>query len=197
MSDTDTPDNETFFLTTKEHTTLEVMLERSAVHDETIRAILQRKLSNAIVTFREDISPVVATLNSRVSYRIDAGPVETRVIAKDAQSGTVGAVLPITNPRGLALLGLSEGQSMEIGRQDGGRETLTLQAVLYQPEAAQRQGGTADNSGEEAAEPSAQQRPRAPFLRVVHSSEEVPAKPATSVVMRTDNGFDDPGPSAA
>jgi len=194
-------DIETFHLTTKDFTVLEVMLERVTGRDETMRVILQRKISNAIVTFREDIAPHVATLSSRVAYRVDDGPEEIRVIAHDDMRGLVGTILPITNLRGLALLGLSEGQSMEITRADGGRETLTLQQVLYQPEASQKQserGGRADGQAS-GGEASAQiLRPRGPFLRVVHSSDDLPPKPShKTAVPASDNGFDDPGPSAA
>ncbi len=184
-------DTETFHLTTKDYTILEVMLERAIGRDETMRAILQRKISKATVMFREDIAPNVATMSSRVTYRVGDGPAETRIIAHDEMRGLVGTILPITNPRGLALLGLSEGQSMEIARADGGRETLTLQEVLYQPEAAQKR---LETGGTEAAEAP---RPRGPVLRVVHRSDDLPPKPAPKVMAQADNGFDDPGPSAA
>ncbi len=188
-------DTENFHLTTKDFTILEVMLERAIGRDETLRAILQRKVSKAIVVFRQDIAPTVATLSSRVTYRVDDKPAETRVIAHDEMRGLVGTILPITNPRGLALLGLSEGQSMEIARADGTREILTLEAVIYQPEAAQRK---LEMTGGEETEPEAG-RPRGPILRVVHRSEDLPAKPVTKIMATSDNGngFDDPGPSAA
>lgn len=191
-------DTETFHLTTKDFTILEVMLERTIGRDETIRAILQRKIARATVMFRDDIAADVATLNSRVAYRVDDGPQETRIIAHDDMRGLVGSILPITNPRGLALLGLAEGQSMTIARPGGGRETLTLQRVLYQPEAAR--GRSRPDAGAERAgmadtvEP---RRARPPMLRVVHSCDDLPPKPAPKAMAAADDGFDDPGPSAA
>ena len=119
-------DTETFHLTTKDFTILEVMLERAIGRDETIRAILQRKIARATVMFRDDIAADVATLNSRVAYRVDDGPQETRIIAHDDMRGLVGSILPITNPRGLALLGLSAGQSMMWTARDGRRHELSV-----------------------------------------------------------------------
>ncbi|MER8476117.1 nucleoside-diphosphate kinase [Mesorhizobium sp. M1163] len=179
-------------LTTKDYTILEVMRERHPSRSETFSGILQRKISSAVVVFREDIPATVVTLSSRVAYRVNDRPAEIRIVAHDEMRGLVGMLLPITNPRGLALLGLAEGQSMSIPTADGGLETLTVQEVVYQPEAARRErlklaGGVESGSS----------RPDGPVLRVVHRSEELQDKAENKVVAAFDTGFDDPGPSAA
>jgi len=178
-------------LTTKDYTILEVMLERHAGRDETLAGLLRRKLAHALVTFRDDIPADVVTLSSRVTYRVDGGPAETRIVAHDDMRGLVGMLLPITHPRGLALLGLAEGQSISLRKEDGSRETLTVQEVVYQPEAARRE---AASLGQETAEPA--QR-RGPMLRVVHRADSVAQPPARQTVTVGFSGFDDPGPSAA
>jgi regulator of nucleoside diphosphate kinase len=179
-------------LTTKDYTILEVMQERLPACGDAFSAILQRKISSAVVMFREDIPATVVTLSTRVAYRVNDGPTETRIIAHNEMRGLVGMLLPITNPRGLALLGLAEGQSMSIPTTDGGVETLTVHEVVYQPEAARRErlklaGGAAPGSWQ----------PEGPVLRVVHRSDEVQDKAANQVTAAFDTGFDDPGPSAA
>ncbi|MER8955834.1 nucleoside-diphosphate kinase [Mesorhizobium sp. M0833] len=126
-------------LTTKDNTILEVMQERRPARGDAFSTILQRKISSAVVMFREDIPATVVTLSTRVAYRVNDGPAETRIVAHDEMRGLVGMLLPITNPRGLALLGLAEGQSMSISTTDGGVETLTVHEVVYQPEAATRE----------------------------------------------------------
>lgn len=183
---------ETFQLTTKDYTIIEMMLEQHVGRDETMAAILRRKVSNAFVTFRDDIPPSVVTLSSRVAYRVDDNPVETRIVAHDEMRGLVGLLLPITNPRGLALLGLAEGQSMTIAKRGGGSETLTVQEVVYQPEAARRE---TEKLGQGAA--GAAPRRDGPALRVVHRSDDLPRKPAEKALASIDTGYDDPGPSAA
>ncbi len=178
-------------LTTKDYTILEVMLERHFQHDEVMSGRLRRKTSDAVVMFREDIPTNVVTLSSSVAYRVDGGPSEVRIIAHDQMRGLVGMILPITNPRGLALLGLAEGQSITIPGKDGLPETLTVTEVMYQPEADRREkaAGDGDSSTGSASK-------SAPFLRLVSSTDTLPpAKP--KVPMPADNGFDDPGPSAA
>ena len=179
-------------LTTKDYTILEVMQERRPARGDAFSAILQRKISSAVVVFREDIPATVVTLSTRVAYRVNDGSAETRIVAHDEMRGLVGMLLPITNPRGLALLGLAEGQSMSIPTADGGLETLTVHEVVYQPEAARRErlklaGGAAPGSW----------RPGGPVLRVVHRSDELRDKAENKVMAAFDTEFDDPGPSAA
>jgi regulator of nucleoside diphosphate kinase len=173
-------------LTTKDHTILEVMLERCLGLDDPLRPILQKKLRKAVVVFADDVLPTVVTLNSRVAYRVNGGAAETRIVAHDEIRGLVGRVISITVPRGLALLGLAEGQSFHIRGRDGAGETVTVEEVAYQPEAARREA-------ERLVNPA---KPPFPGLRLVHSSDDVPAevrKAPTRYVLSPD----DPGPSAA
>lgn len=182
---------ETFQLTTKDHTILEVMRER-CIGDEVVSEILRRKLSRSVISFREDIPADVVTLNSRVTYRVDDGPAETRIIAPENMRGLVGLLLPIGNPRALALIGLAEGQSMTIPRAGGGAETVAVVQVVYQPEAARRERlGLAARTG---AQPP---RYGPGFLRLVHDADALPGMPADSHPIFADSGPDDPGPSAA
>ncbi|MBZ9943020.1 nucleoside-diphosphate kinase [Mesorhizobium sp. BR1-1-13] len=173
-------------LTTKDYTILEVMQERHPRGDA-LSVVLQRKISSAIVMFREDIPPTVVTLSTRVTYRVNDGAAETRIVAHDEMRGLVGMLLPITNPRGLALLGLAEGQSMSIPTAQGGHETLTVHEVVYQPEAARRE--RLKLTGGAAPDPW---RPNGPVLRVVHHSDEAQPK-AEKGHGAFNDGFDDPG----
>jgi regulator of nucleoside diphosphate kinase len=176
-------------LTTKDYTILEVMHDCYLGDDKSMSEILQRKVSSALVMFRDDIPPTVVTLSSRVVYRVNDGPAETRIVAHDEMRGLIGMLLPITNPRGLALLGLAEGQSITIPKADGGLETLMVQEVVYQPETARRERiklahGADPGSG-------------GPVLRIVHRSAEPLDKSVAKVGTSVETGFDDPGPSAA
>jgi regulator of nucleoside diphosphate kinase len=186
------PSTDSCLLTTKDYTILEVIRERHPMRDEPFSAILQRKISSAVVMFREDIPANVVTLSSRVAYRLNDGPAETRIVAHDHMRGLVGMLLPITNARGLALLGLAEGQSMSIPTADGSLETLTVHEVVYQPEAARRE--RLKLAGVAAPDPY---RPGGPGLRVIHRSDEPRDEAQNKVAAALDTGFDDPGPSAA
>jgi len=177
-------------LTTKDFTILEVMLERCHGTTDPLVPILRRKLDEATVVFREDVPGDVVTLNSRVTYRIGDSPAETRIIAQEKMHGMVGLLLPITNPRGLAMLGLSEGDTETVLRADGVEELIHVQAVVYQPEAARRE---ATKLGLPDAEEAAPPRPQ---LRIVHSVDAPTVTPPT-IRRPPSGGWDDPGPSAA
>lgn len=180
-----------FRLTTKDYTLLEVMLDRCLGRDDPMVPILQRKLSAAIVTIREHIPANVVTLSSRVTYRVDNAPAETRIVTHDEMRGLVGSVLSITNPRGLALLGLAEGGRMTYVRADGSEETVSVENVIYQPEAALRQ------KAKLARAPSGGQARHESALWAVHGSGNILLRAAKTIFARDSSGFDDPGPSAA
>jgi len=179
------PHDQACMLTTKDYTILEVMYERCLGRDDPLRPILEAKLSGARVVFRDDVPPTIVTLSSRVAYRIDGGSAETRIIAHGDVNGPVGGILPITLPRGLALLGLAEGQSFTIARNEGNRENIRVEQVVYQPEAARRESA--------ALNPVMQQ---GPILRLVGGSECRPTPPWRPAANDGPLG-DDPGPSAA
>ena len=176
---------ETCILTTKDFTILEVMRDRCLGRDDPLAPLIKRKIDSAVVMFRDDIPENVATLSSRVSFRVDGRDSDTRVLSHDRMRAPVGLFLPITTPRGLALLGLAEGQEFRLVNYEGVEERIVLEKIHYQPEAARR-----EKEAMGRASPTAR---RGPVLRLVHSA--APDRPALATV--GSDGFDDPGPSAA
>ncbi|MBS3652340.1 nucleoside-diphosphate kinase [Pseudaminobacter sp. 19-2017] len=176
--------NETCILTTKDFTILEVMRDR-CLGDDPLAPILKRKIETATVVFRDDVPENVATLSSRVSFSVDGRDPDTRVLSHDRMTSPVGMFLPITTPRGLALLGLAEGQVFPLTNHDGVEERIALDKVHYQPEAVKRE--------KEAMDRLAEPEKRRPALKLIRGAfydqpRFVPAGPDDS---------DDPGPSAA
>lgn len=191
-------------LTTKDFTILEVMLDRCRGTGDPLRALLARKIETATVVFRDDVPPDVATLSSRVAFRVDGGEPDSRILSHDRMTSPIGLFLPITTARGLALLGLSAGQTIRLARPDGGEEQITLEAVAYQPEAAKREKEALARLATPAARRSA--------LRVIAGACGGRPKEAERQAdgLRDDfddprfedpgfddPGFDGPGPSAA
>ena len=170
-------------LTTKDFSILEVMFDRCLGRDDPMAALLRRKLDAALVVFRDDVPGNVATLSSRVSFSVDGGALETRVVSHDRMTSPVGLFLPVTHPRGLALLGLAEGQEFRLTGHDGREERIRLEKVRYQPEAARREKEVAVK----AEIPSGNR----PVLRLI--AGDLGGKPA----LVGPDGFDDPGPAAA
>ncbi|WP_292896884.1 nucleoside-diphosphate kinase [Nitratireductor sp.] len=163
-------------LTTKDFTILEFLQERRHRFSEPYAALLRAKLDGARVVLREDAPAHVATLNSRVRFRTGDEQPQTRIISHDELQGFVGLTLPLTTLRGLALLGLSAGETIALPKNAASEpERLVLEAVLYQPEAARRK---------------IRNMPR-PSLRLVHDAD------AAKLQTPEYSGDDDPGPSAA
>ncbi|TKT80241.1 GreA/GreB family elongation factor [Aquamicrobium sp. LC103] len=169
-------------LTTKDYTILEVMLDRCLGTDDPLYRPLRHKLDAATVMLRDDIPDDAVTMNSRVAYRIDDEPVETRILIHDEVRGLVGMTLPLTSQRGLAMLGLRAGQSVVLEMPSGVKESLTVLEVLYQPEAARNRMRRTD-----AGVVGDGKRAGAAFLRIVHSADRIEAG----------DDFDPSGPSAA
>jgi regulator of nucleoside diphosphate kinase len=89
--------------------------------------ILKRKIESATVMFRDDIPVNVATLSSRVTFSVNGREPDSRIISHDRMNSPIGMFLPITTARGLALLGLSEGQEFTVADADGKEERILLQ----------------------------------------------------------------------
>lgn len=168
--------NETCILTTKDFTILEAMRERHADAHHPLAPILARKLKTARMVLHDDIPGNVATLNSRVTFRIDDACAETRVISHERMNLLVGVFQPITTPRGLALLGLAEGQEYLLAWR-GVVERVVLDAVNYQPEAARRgrmpDGGTTGRAADRLRAPRG-----TPLLTLVHGTRAARAEEA-------------------
>lgn len=174
--------NHTCTLTNRDFTTLEFMRARCRGTEDPLAPILKRKIDMARVVFQSDVPAHVATINSRVIFRVNGNVPDTRVLSKDGSAYPVGISLPVTTARGLALVGLAEGQAFLLLNQEGCEERIFLEKVLFQPEAARRirQG---------AANPA---HPK-PTLRLVHGSLDA----RLTCVPGGQEDFDDPGPSAA
>jgi regulator of nucleoside diphosphate kinase len=98
-------------------------------------APLRHELERALVVSSALVPPDVATMNSRVRYTDENDGVRRAVslvypLQADAAHGKVSVLAPV----GTALLGLSEGQSIEWDFPDGSRRRLRLEKVLFQPE---------------------------------------------------------------
>lgn len=173
-------------LTGKDMAVLEVMLERRRGLGDPIVPLIERKLAGARMVPVDAVEATVATLNSRLAFRVDGGPVQTRTLVQQEVRGLVGLCLPLATPLGLALIGLGEGEEAAAERRGGGTARVVLERVLYQPEAARRAGQQAGR--------------QRPALVLVHSADDDWQAAAVPLggrgKMRHREGGDD-GPSAA
>ncbi|RWG62488.1 nucleoside-diphosphate kinase [Mesorhizobium sp.] len=160
-------------LTPKDLAVLEAMLMRRRAFADAIVPMLERKLAESNIIPAGMVEPDIATLNSRVVFRINDGAPETRTLMLGDASAPVGFGLP---------LGMRAGQSVVAERPDGSRERILLEDVAYQPEAKHQAARTAGR------------RPRSPRLVYSAAGDRWPLGGGGKI--RQTEG-DDPGPSEA
>jgi regulator of nucleoside diphosphate kinase len=127
-----------YTFTTKDFDILRRMLEAYKDESDPMTWLLRHKLEAPHVVGHEDVPENIVTLNSRVSIQVGNSPPAMRILSRDLTCGPVGLLLPITTMRGLALIGLAEGQKAVISRSPFLAEIVRITSLHYQPERAER-----------------------------------------------------------
>lgn len=112
---------------------LETMLERRAEHGGPLVPLLREKISSAVVVFREDLPARTVSLSSKVVFRVNAQAPQTCVLVETADNFFEGETLSIHSMRGLSMLGLPEGQIINITNEDGDEEKIEILEVRNLP----------------------------------------------------------------
>ena len=128
-----------YFFTARDHRILSTLLQTETRLARAQRALLERKLAHGVQVEPVDMPKWVATIGSRVRYRIDGSEAETDRLSASHLWNGAGTGLPLVTGRGIALVGLREGQELAFTDRSGGQRTVLLEAVCYQPEAARRE----------------------------------------------------------
>lgn len=124
-------------LTRKDHALLLAMLERSGHASEAWRDLLQAKLRGGAVEPGDGISPGLVALDSRLTYFVNGVRTGPHLLVSLETGDLPPNAVSVHSLRGLALLGISEGDSVTIRPSAAGEETLTVETVLSQPRAAE------------------------------------------------------------
>jgi regulator of nucleoside diphosphate kinase len=106
------------------------------------------KLERCQVVPLDQVAADVVTLDSRVVFSVDGGAEEQRVLVHPDGHTLPGWSLPVTAPRGLAMLGLRAGSTAMAERHGGSTERIDIRFVAYQPEeeARRRRAATAGSA---------------------------------------------------
>ena len=99
------------------------------------RAALEAELARAHIVEPHEVPPTVVTMNSTVKFTAETSGEEfelTLVYPKDTDAS--GKTISILAPVGSALLGLSQGDSIEWPKPGGGLMKVRVTEVTYQPE---------------------------------------------------------------
>lgn len=121
-------------LTARDFAALERLVRSSP--DARIAGALLRKLAGTRVLSGNVPTLRRAALGSRIVFAAEDGCPEARVLVLPMRHSTAGWTLPVTAPRGLALLGHMAGATVAVDRHDGTAERLRLLAVAHEPGAA-------------------------------------------------------------
>lgn len=175
-----------FQLTTKDHAILQTMLERHRGPRGPYLLLLERKVRDSAIFFRDDIPPGIVTLNTRLTYLVDGAQAGPHLIVQSQVRDLPPFALSIHTLRGLALLGLAERASIAVDVGSGVHETLMVEDVLSQPEAEAR---TNEGAGERVQGDSGGR------TRNIVSFTPRAVRAGSSVISNPDD--DDPGPRAA
>ena len=101
----------------------------------TVAEMLADELDRAMIASPGAIRPDIVTMHSEVEYQDEVtGDVRRTTVVypgeEDADAGRISVLTPV----GAALIGLSEGQSMEWQGPTGGRRKVKVRRVHFQPE---------------------------------------------------------------
>ena len=128
---------------------------------ESARSIIRRKLSEARIVAATNMPADVATINSRITYRVDGDVPVTAFLVDIAQPlRSFHGIVPLRSLVGLSILGLQERDRFVIGPYGNPPITLMLKRVLHQPQRELQAifasaGPSADWAGGEACRPLA------------------------------------------
>jgi transcription elongation GreA/GreB family factor len=95
-----------------------------------LAALLRHKLGSAVIMLPSDISPDLVTGGRSVRFRINNRDRDERELVWHGGSEADPYLLPLHEPRGLALLGLSVGHTIAYGIGNNQTEQLTVEHVL-------------------------------------------------------------------
>jgi regulator of nucleoside diphosphate kinase len=101
----------------------------------TVAEMLADELDRAMIAAPGAILPDIVTMHSQVEYRDEAtGDVRCATLVYPGEEDSDAGRISVLTPVGAALIGLSEGQSMEWQGPTGERRKITVQRVRFQPE---------------------------------------------------------------
>lgn len=99
--------------------------------------LLEEEIGRANVIAQKDISREVVTMNSKIKFIDETSNAESEMTLVYPQDANLeGGKISILAPVGIALLGLSVGQSINWKMPNGSMKKLKVKEVIYQPEAS-------------------------------------------------------------
>ena len=92
-------------------------------------ALLTEKLTGAVIVDAAELATATVRLGSRVRYRIGDSAIMEHTLVIGANKEVLGQTCSLKSIYGLALIGMSSGQSASLLRADGAREVIAVESV--------------------------------------------------------------------
>ncbi len=126
-------------LTREDMERLRVVVDRYAGSPESAAAeMLEAELDRAHVVTQDELAPDVVSMRSSVVYEdVDTGERREAILVYPDEADVDHSLISVLAPIGMALLGLSVGQSISWPVPGGRTRRVRVVSVDYQPEAAQ------------------------------------------------------------
>lgn len=123
------------YLTELDLTRLEKAAGRAGSHSS-LADLVDDLITRANVVPSDKIPADVVTMNSAVRVVDDAGVEQEWTLVYPEEANVASAKLSVLSPMGAALLGARAGKSVKYTAPNGAQRTLTVKAIVFQPEAS-------------------------------------------------------------
>ena len=122
-------------LTERDHAILLGLARQGGLHTAAYYELLHDKLRRAEIIPLEQVEPDMATFGSFVRYRVDGGRPLEHILLLGPRPGQEQHSLSLKSLRGLALLGMREGNIFTSRSGGDQHEVIEIEMMLFQPEA--------------------------------------------------------------
>ncbi len=130
------------WITTDDFRALRLLAHRHRRGAPEICEYLMDEINRAIVCAPDWIPDDVVTMNSRVAFKAsDEMAAETRMLVFPDRYDPAGHAISVLTPLGAALIGLAAGSFIDYRDRQGDVNSVRVERVVYQPEAARRSLG--------------------------------------------------------
>lgn len=120
-----------YYLTTKDHAILREILDQDP-RDNAYSRLLTRKLAQAKICFPGNVPDDVVTINSRVTFCVDAGAPRTANVVRNESCDFPIYTLSVKSLLGLGLLGLRAGGAIRMDTETGGSQKINVIRLDHQ-----------------------------------------------------------------
>jgi regulator of nucleoside diphosphate kinase len=118
-------------LTPNDHAVLREILDQTK-SDNAYRRLLKRKLVQAEICSPRNIPDDVVTINSRVTFCVDAGVPRTANLVRNESRDFPNYTVSIETLLGLGLLGLRAGRAVAVETETGGLQKINVLRIDFQ-----------------------------------------------------------------